>query len=75
MTARRGITECVGCGCTDLQACEGGCSWLAADHQAGSGVCSKCPSALTAWRNQRAPVGGRDANQRDLVQIGPADVS
>lgn len=33
---------CIGCGCTDLRACEGGCSWLAVDRGKGIGVCSRC---------------------------------
>jgi hypothetical protein len=76
MNQREGITVCAGCGCTDLQACPGGCSWLAADHQAGTGICSRCPSAMTAWRNQRAEVGqaSRDNKTRELVSIGPTDI-
>jgi hypothetical protein len=41
---------CVGCGCTDAHACEGGCSWLAVDYAAGVGVCSNCSHALAAWQ-------------------------
>jgi hypothetical protein len=74
MTRREGITVCAGCGCDDLHACEGGCSWLAADHQAGSGVCSNCGHALTAWRHQRAQVGQRDTQTAELTQVGPTDI-
>ena len=28
--------RCIGCGCTDAYACDGGCYWFA------PGVCSKC---------------------------------
>jgi hypothetical protein len=38
---------CIGCGCTDRYACEGGCSWLA--RQGRVGVCSNCRHALPAW--------------------------
>lgn len=37
------IAKCIGCGCTDERACEGGCSWIAVDRAAGKGVCSNCP--------------------------------
>jgi hypothetical protein len=45
---------CVGCGCTDLCACAGGCSWLAVSREEGSGVCSNCTTSLTEWREQQA---------------------
>jgi hypothetical protein len=38
---------CIGCGCTDECACEGGCSWLVNDGRVG--VCSCCRRALPAW--------------------------
>lgn len=73
MSARDGFTVCAGCGCDDLHACEGGCSWLAADHHAGTGVCSNCRTALTAWRNQRATVGQRDTRTPELVAVDSSD--
>jgi hypothetical protein len=33
---------CVGCGCTKLRACPGGCSWIAYDEASGTGICSRC---------------------------------
>lgn len=39
-------TICIGCGCTDEDACPGGCSWLRVDEAAGAGVCSNCPDFL-----------------------------
>jgi 23S rRNA C2498 (ribose-2'-O)-methylase RlmM len=33
---------CVGCGCSDLDACPGGCSWAIVDEEMGVGLCSKC---------------------------------
>jgi hypothetical protein len=36
------VAECVVCSCTDLEACEGGCSWLVVDREKRVGVCSSC---------------------------------
>lgn len=41
-----GVTECIGCGCTDEQACEGGCAWVLVDEASGLGVCSRCEEAF-----------------------------
>jgi hypothetical protein len=38
---------CIGCGCTDQYACDGGCSWLVNDGRVG--VCSYCGNAMPAW--------------------------
>lgn len=38
-----GVATCVVCGCTDLHACPGGCSWREVDRERGVGVCSRCP--------------------------------
>lgn len=35
--------ECLGCGCSDDEACDGGCEWLRVDYDRGLGVCSNCP--------------------------------
>lgn len=35
-------TRCIGCGCTQARACEGGCAWVSVDHGRGWGVCSSC---------------------------------
>ncbi len=74
-------STCVQCGCTDLRACAGGCAWLAVNHKDGTGVCSNCGPALTAWRAQQADAaapGQRDlldgVYSRELIQIGPLDV-
>lgn len=82
-------STCTSCGCTDLRACPGGCSWLGVNHKDGTGVCSRCPKALTAWRSQQAGVlpQTRAAQRRamadellaretqpDLIQIGPTDI-
>jgi len=44
--------SCIGCGCTDAQACQGGCWWLAVDRARGRGVCSNCAHLMTTWRAQ-----------------------
>jgi hypothetical protein len=33
---------CRGCGCSDLRACPGGCSWVMLDIETPSGFCSEC---------------------------------
>ena len=33
---------CIGCGCTENDACPGGCYWTAVDRQTGFGMCSTC---------------------------------
>lgn len=40
---------CIGCGCSDEDACEGGCSWLRADVELGLGVCSECPEFVAQF--------------------------
>jgi hypothetical protein len=46
------LSICIGCGCTDDCACEGGCSWVA--ENVGVGLCSTCahfsPAMMIAWR-------------------------
>jgi hypothetical protein len=44
---------CIGCGCTMMDACEGGCSWLMEDHNDDGqavGVCSECPSHVKRFK-------------------------
>jgi len=41
--------SCIGCGCHDLRACEGGCWWLRVDYAAAAGVCSECESHAARW--------------------------
>lgn len=43
------VASCIGCGCHDLRACEGGCWWLRVDYAAGAGVCSGCESHAARW--------------------------
>lgn len=35
-----GETVCLGCGCSDMCACEGGCYWVDVDPTSGFGICS-----------------------------------
>jgi hypothetical protein len=49
-------TLCIGCGCDDDHACEGGCSWLRIDRDESLGVCSSCAHVEAAW----------DSGERDL---------
>ncbi|GAB1832080.1 hypothetical protein MyNCGM70_49680 [Achromobacter xylosoxidans] len=64
------IAQCVGCGCTDRQACCGTkgadpCYWLRVDRTLGKGVCSGCAEYVQAW----------DAGKYDKrIRIGPIDV-
>jgi len=59
MTEQRNAV-CIGCGCDDFHACEGGCHWLRLDRMAGAGVCSKCESKVQLWDQQH----GRAVFQR-----------
>lgn len=36
------MTACIGCGCTDEEACEGGCYWIAKSPGDLAGACSAC---------------------------------
>lgn len=51
-TARRrslfeNLTVCIGCGCDDMNACDGGCGWLRNDGELG--VCSECPDHVNRF--------------------------
>jgi hypothetical protein len=41
-TILRADRICRGCGCTDMHACPGGCSWVLLDVEAATGFCSEC---------------------------------
>lgn len=43
------ISSCIGCGCTDDHACDGGCWWMRVDRSIGKGVCSQCEEFIAAW--------------------------
>lgn len=44
---------CVGCGCSQLNACPGGCFWAAADSESGKGICSNCVGIPIAELDRR----------------------
>jgi hypothetical protein len=45
------MTTCIGCGCTDEKACDGGCFWVAISPSELAGACSSCcQSGLIAER-------------------------
>lgn len=64
------IAQCVGCGCTDIDACcdtkgSDSCYWLRVDRTLGKGVCSWCTEYVVGW----------DAGEHDKrTRIGPSDV-
>lgn len=37
-----GDAICIVCGCTDSQACAGGCEWIWVNRETGEGLCSSC---------------------------------
>lgn len=47
------VSTCIGCGCTDNQACDGGCEWLAVDRVTKRGVCSSCEAHLAAFEAEQ----------------------
>lgn len=56
------VSTCIGCGCTDVRACQaetGPCHWLRVDRRVGRGVCSECPDHLARWdTGDRTSSGG-----------------
>jgi len=54
-----GQRQCRGCGCTDLRACSGGCSWVLLDIDAATGICSECAEAVE-WDQSAFLVMGRE---------------
>lgn len=47
------IARCIGCGCTDNNACACGCHWVRLDRSIGVGVCSECGPLAMEWDNGR----------------------
>ena len=50
-----GLAVCLGCGCTDLHACDDDgvpCSWAAVNRERGIGICSRCQRLAEAHRRQ-----------------------
>jgi hypothetical protein len=50
------VARCVKCGCTDSQACEGGCSWVYVKKRRQEGLCSACatPEEVAKYSKFRA---------------------
>jgi len=40
------LRTCRGCGCTDLRACPGGCSWVLLEVESPTGICSACAEGM-----------------------------
>lgn len=53
------VAMCINCGCTDLEACADGCSWLAVDRKQRRGVCSKCPGDVARFTAGRLNLSTR----------------
>jgi len=45
------VAICIRCGCTDDDACEGGCGWVVVDRLRAIGVCSSCTDSGEAARS------------------------
>jgi len=70
--------ECLGCGCSDDGACDGGCEWLRFDYDLGLGVCSNCPEEVAhfdaiAAEDSAAP--SFDREPESLLLPGDAEYS
>lgn len=57
-----GNAVCLGCGCTDTEACPDGCRWRSVNYDAGIGECSSCPDVYSGViRNwECVTAGGRN---------------
>jgi hypothetical protein len=68
---------CVYCGCTDSNACQGGCSWVETHKHTPTGVCSMCTASIIGL--QRLDVGkvilimSKEARQKGKVWVEPTD--
>jgi hypothetical protein len=65
-------TICIGCGCTDEEACPEGCYWLRLDEAGGAGVCSSCPEYVDAFDSGEGD-GEIDRDMRELILPGDPD--
>jgi len=61
--------RCIGCECTDLEACPGGCSWLYVDYEIGYGICSSCPEVYEEFLRRDEPEGSRVHVYQDLEEF------
>lgn len=58
---KRDAKECIGCGCTEKRACEGGCSW------AREGLCTRCVIIRVSWFEGLLAHAGRVENAKSEV--------
>lgn len=49
------IATCIGCGCDDANACEGGCGWISVNRETQRGVCTRCPQHQTKFLAEQSP--------------------
>lgn len=65
---------CVGCGASESSpGGEDGCTWLRVDDVIGTGVCSRCPAALSRWDASKYHASTEPA-ERILDVIAAAEV-
>lgn len=70
---RRAGLACIGCGCTDDRACEGGCSWVQFDPPLCSACAAICGDIESMREDQHAaPAGGMFGVQRCPAALTPA---
>jgi hypothetical protein len=58
---------CRGCGCTDSEACPGGCAWVLLDIDGPTGICSTCAQAFRWHPALMAAAGVDDDVARELL--------
>lgn len=66
------VSTCIGCGCTDNAACDGGCEWIAVNRETKRGVCSNCETHLASFEAEQRVQEFREtlANQKELFTEG-----
>jgi len=67
------IAICIGCGCTDDNACEtefgAACHWLRVDYAAGLGVCSVCDAHEARWDAGDRSLWFGDPEEEDTTEL------
>jgi len=61
---------CLGCGCSDFDACEGGCWWHTVNYDAGIGECSNCAGAYTMIIERWDEIASLRRNESDCRRCG-----
>lgn len=67
-TAPGQVASCIGCGCDDHHACNGGCWWLHVDYEVGLGVCSQCEEHVEAWERGDRTSHAQPATEAEIDQ-------